>query len=471
MFSADFGLPVRQVDEWLRRVEELKKMRDRVVRTQQELGPTDLQCRSLISDMERLMLVLQSSVPRLLKEYSDEDLLVTSEDELRRDGRDDLVLRWRKLLLAKASTYENRDALSKFISVLPQNLQGTAMEEWGKKHPAPSITALVDVLTAQGMELSEKDVRNLFDLRFFDYQQMAAQGKLGSKQFLSIRHQLNNMMRTSTRHEFSHKLGFVFDGPISGAKGQAETSIVYAIKGSSVYCAKIGPASVREEKVISDSIHSVCEFCPTVVPILHCLDVPGERGPRVALLMPVFPLTVADALLSMPTEPVVRSVLAFNVAVCTLSAIKAFSLAGLSHGDIKPNNLMLHSADSSIVTLVDFGTARKFGDYFEESSHFNLNQPRCASTGYDLVCLGSTLATILCLGQVLSHSTVETMSREVEKKREGLSALPTSLANVCLACLQARSEGDSDLEAICQMLLEIPTADGFVSFDSVWPRG
>ena len=51
-------------------------------------------------------------------------------------------------------------------------------------------------------------------------------------------------------------------------------------------------------------------------------------------------------------------------------------------------------ASSGACSLIDFGTARKFGDSFSESSDFSLNELRVASVDYDLVCLGATLASV-----------------------------------------------------------------------------
>ena len=54
---------------------------------------------------------------------------------------------------------------------------------------------------------------------------------------------------------------------------------------------------------------------------------------------------------------------------------------------------MLTGASAACV-LIDLGTARAVGDAFSESSIFSLNEPRVASAGYDLVCLGATLAML-----------------------------------------------------------------------------
>jgi len=113
--------------------------------------------------------------------------------------------------------------------------------------------------------------------------------------------------------------------------------------------------------------------------------------------MPAFPMSLADAALTLPPPPppsdVVspRDILALNV-LCGLCTVQAFACAGLAHGDIKPANFVLDA--SGTVICIDFGTAQDVGETFLESSNFSLNQAPTASSKYDIVSLGATIASL-----------------------------------------------------------------------------
>lgn len=84
-----------------------------------------------------------------------------------------------------------------------------------------------------------------------------------------------------------------------------------------------------------------------------------------------------------------------NVAMCTLASIQAFANVGLSHGDIKPANLML-TVDSQLVILINFGSAVPIGQTINETSaHWGKDCPVTGSIRYDMTCLASVLFHLL----------------------------------------------------------------------------
>ncbi len=220
---------------------------------------------------------------------------------------------------------------------------------------------------------------------------------------------IRNVVHTTTRHRLMLASGLVLDGPMHGKNGQGNTEILFALQGSSVLCAKIGSSRILspEFKVAQLLQRQLCRavMCPISLEEIPSTDMPD----RVALVMPAYPMSVADAGLAFSSKlnhP--RNLFAFNVAVCGLSAVQAFANVGRAHGDIKPGNLMLSSDASGIIVCIDFGTSQEVGVYFEESSIYNLNQNRLAGIDYDLICLGATIATIQHPDIIIGfNSTVE----------------------------------------------------------------
>jgi serine/threonine protein kinase len=206
--------------------------------------------------------------------------------------------------------------------------------------------------------------------------------------------QLTSFITTNRQKQSSYmsQLNLFVDGLVPGAVGQQSTVVQYAIKGTQVYCAKTGPSRIIEKEFnISQRIHSKYSFCPTVYRLEHMIDLPEEKK---TIIGPFYPITLqhlqCNALLGKKT-------FFANVALCGIASIQAFASANMSHGDIKPSNIMLDSASNKTV-LIDFGTAEDIGSYHSESSpYYSLDCDRYASTERDLICLATS---ILQLGGV-----------------------------------------------------------------------
>ena len=147
----------------------------------------------------------------------------------------------------------------------------------------------------------------------------------------------------ATAQRFSSASTFVLDGPIPDSRGQPGVELLYAFSGSRVCCAKVGSrATLERELGVSAAVHAA-SLAPTVVRMaaLETVTRLGNIEPYAALMMPLYLMTVGAASLAMDAGVgAARDAFALNVALCAFAAIKAFHLAGLAHGDIKPSNLL-----------------------------------------------------------------------------------------------------------------------------------
>ncbi len=133
---------------------------------------------------------------------------------------------------------------------------------------------------------------------------------------------LENVVASSTRLRLVSATGIVLDGPVNGATAQSGTSILLALLDGQVLCAKVGPsAAVLREWQVSQAIHAPCA-APAVMKVLCYDTVPSEHGQGL-LLMPLYPLSAAAALLVLTAEHCAapqrlrcRDTLAALVAVC-----------------------------------------------------------------------------------------------------------------------------------------------------------
>lgn len=242
--------------------------------------------------------------------------------------------------------------------------------------------------------LGDKEVNMLrFHPAFVNERASLLRGTFTARDEGRLRLALRNTLATTTRYRVTAASGLLLNGPIGDSTGQAGTSLLLALRGTRVLCAKVGPARLRSEFAVSARLAPF--RCPAVLLIESCEEVPKHVGSDnlVALVMPVYPMSLSAVVLALPPEPsATRNEVSRAVALRGLAAIAAFSLAGMAHGDIKPSNFVLGGAGE--VVLIDFGTAQPLGSSFTESSIFNLNEPRKAATLYDLVCLGATLAHV-----------------------------------------------------------------------------
>jgi serine/threonine protein kinase len=225
-------------------------------------------------------------------------------------------------------------------------------------------------------------------------------------------------------------------------------------------CAKVGSsAAIQHEYNVYTAIHNTMK-APTLSTPTDAIHLPG--GDRMALILPLYSLTVADATLSMAAgHSAARTTLATNVALCGLASIFALTSGGYAHGDIKPSNLMLDG--SGLVSLIDLRTAQRFEEFFTESSNFSLGELSQSSTDYDLVCLGSTLAFI---EHALTPKKFPTRDEMLAKLSAGPSSAVTRLAQQCLGPASSRPslrQMADDLASASRDLTDI------VSLRVVWP--
>jgi hypothetical protein len=190
----------------------------------------------------------------------------------------------------------------------------------------------------------------------------------------------------------------IIDGTVSTGRGA--TSVHYALYDRSVYCAKVGPEiTLKSEWTVWSTLKSRFADVPTITPIIANAALFKDRC---ALVLPLYSMTLSDAVLSFPAEDSqatvrMRGDLACGVAFSVLSAIMCFSLSGLAHCDIKPKNIMF-TTGSQVLTVIDYGSAMKASTdslLWEYTPSVGLDAVTCPCAEYDLTCLAFTLFFVL----------------------------------------------------------------------------
>ena len=268
-------------------------------------------------------------------------------------------------------------------------------------------------------------------------------------------------VRIKTQTRLAVRGQYHFDGPVPGAFGRAGTEVQFAVRGSSLFCAKtmLETGDLQREHMIATRIHSN-QTCPTVMPVLDMIDLPGEPR-RIAMVTPYYPIPLAAlANGNLHEEGCV------NVALCGLATIKAFHRKGICHGDIKPGNMMLTARSDNLIVTIDFGSAVEYGESLMSATpQFGLNCPLEGSLKYDLTCLASSLY-VICTGEKLP----ETSKQLLEKLVGGNRMLPPTL-QIAMICLQL-----NDIDSVWESTkVCIEAADGMdhsliVRHDTVWPN-
>jgi hypothetical protein len=195
------------------------------------------------------------------------------------------------------------------------------------------------------------------------------------------------LMRIKAAVKSSTKLkmkgDYLFDGLVPGAYGQGSTVVQYVVRGSELFCAKVGPkALIGREAAVARKVADK-QSCPTVIPLIDSIDIKGDR---LALIMPFYPLPLSQFAFGKPAEVAV-----VNVALCGIATIKAFSGELMCHGDIKPANMMFGQTGATVV-FIDFGSSVPYGDsILATTPQYPLDCPAEGSLQFDLTCLASSV--------------------------------------------------------------------------------
>lgn len=314
---------------------------------------------------------------------------------------------------------------------------------------------MIEEVIRRELTPSEKDC---FQNDFGDKLAQIAQGFMSPVNIQRLHFKVANKIKTKTKTRVQGK--YHFDGFIPGASGQGNSTLQFAVHGTSLCCAKISkPSIIMPEIAIAGKI-TENQVCPTVMQVIDCIQIDNER---MAMITPYYPLDVSALDLQNSPET------AINVALCGLASIKAFSCKKICHGDIKPSNMMLEGARGNLVVLIDFGSSVPYGESINELSiAFGLDCPPEGSLDYDLTCLAvSIVHTMTIINDPLRQ----------EVTRAGLSSaignsdsIALKIAKVCL--LQMDANIDEIWEEAKQLVNSQLCGDTewLVDLEYIWPR-
>ena len=280
---------------------------------------------------------------------------------------------------------------------------------------------------------------------------LIALGQLKDREISSLYIKIQRMVKTATKSKLVSD--YMFGGLVPMAFGQGNTVLQYVIRGSDLYCAKIGDAATIEAEVEASRLVHAEQHCPSVMPVFDSIKIDENR---VALISPFYPIPVSHT--------AVNDATIVNVALCGLATVKAFSSKSMCHGDIKPSNMMFQ-AGNRIVVSIDFGSCTAYGDTLTATSPaFGMDCGTEASLRYDLTCLAASIILLSGIGLTDIHTRED--ARSILAMRAGLHF------SIAALCLQESDVAVDEIWEKCKMLIKIslPNANWVVDLDEVWPK-
>jgi serine/threonine protein kinase len=292
--------------------------------------------------------------------------------------------------------------------------------------------------------------------------QALARGTFKARDAVTLVRRLEKYVTSTKQTRFAEIGCFLFDGPLVDVGGQERTVLQYVIRGTTVYCAKIGPNKIirREIDVLRD-IHSR-QICPTIIPIVAEVEFDDER---LAMIMPFYPLGVHKIESSVLSQ---RDTIISNIGISGLASIMACENCGICHGDIKPANMMLVNSSTlcSPVVTIDFGSAVEYGRSIPEtSSFFPLDMPAEGSLEYDLTCLGTVILQLTGV----TISSYRTRRQVLDKFSDSL-IFDHRMALYCFSAINTREVAANFLTLIHEHFSDIIDGkDYLLQSDDIFP--
>jgi hypothetical protein len=276
-------------------------------------------------------------------------------------------------------------------------------------------------------------------------------GQFKDRDIHSLYMKIQRMVKTATKSKVVSD--YLFDGLVPMAFGQGNTVLQYAIRGSDLYCAKIGAAETIEAEIEASRLLHDNQRCPSVMPVFDSIKIDENR---VAMITPFYPIPISHTTVNESTI--------VNVALCGLATVKAFSNKHLCHGDIKPSNMMFQ-AGSRVIVAIDYGSCTAYGNMLTATSPaFGMDCGTEASLRYDLTCLA---ASIMLLS---GFEIIEILGREdARSKLASRTGLHFSIASLCLDDSVVAVD---DIWGKCKLMIGagLPNADWVVDLDEIWPK-
>lgn len=292
------------------------------------------------------------------------------------------------------------------------------------------FSSIPERLKQLGVEFTSDDIKKIMNLGG-DTMALLLMPTLTRDVAKKIIGDARSKVQSNTRNEIGLKYSFYLDGPLTAGQGQTKSSLYYAFSESGgVLVAKV--YNGHKEDFDREVEASKAVDHGNLVKFIASFSI--QNGTRHILIMPCFPLSVANLLTRHSARIPVATI---NViarqcfdALCHLHA------KGYCFADLKPSNIMLRNAEQGHVTLVDYGATVKLGDdIIEFSRAYCLDANIETATVYlDWVCLGVTLAQLG--GVPIEHyRRTSDLVQDVGRSRD----ISDPLKRLIVACLDSSS--------------------------------
>jgi len=241
--------------------------------------------------------------------------------------------------------------------------------------------------------------------------------------------------------------GYVFDGLLSqgGAEGKALLYNVIDTASGKILCAKVYSVSDANDSNISNEIEKSLlihesSIHPHVVKYLrpihfsHLQSSSSSSIPMVALLMPKYELNLFEILDAFTENPLSIGIFR-KLTLHILDAASRFESVGLSHSDIKPQNIMILAGN---FVLIDLGASCRLGSAATEYTpgYFLNANPNHMTPEFDLNCIIVTLAKCCIKGFIPKLGMTKAAFIDTFNSWRSVSESDGSIANLYVDIIQ-----------------------------------
>ena len=300
-----------------------------------------------------------------------------------------------------------------------------------------SYVSVPEKLQQLGVQFNIRDINYLLNNEIAKYSFLKSP-ELTLAEAQSILGSARTKVKSETRKSIGLQHSFFLGSSLNSGQGQDKSSLYYAFSETGrIFVAKVYSGH-KEDFTREVETNQALEH-KNLVKFVKTFSIEENRH---VIIMPFFPRSVADWLTHHPVLPLpaIR-----GIARNCFDALCHLHSKGYCFADLKPSNIMLHTAEPGVSTLVDYGAAVRIGSpIIEFTENYCLDAGTSIATErLDWICLGTTLAQMGGF-EIYNYQRVADLVNDVVH-----STQEDYFKNIVLSCLQNPSS--SRIESALQL--------------------